>query len=464
MTTLELTFAEIDELQSRVQAILKIRAAELETLDRLHAYWRGTQPLPLPTQGAPTEVRRLAQIARINLCSLAIDVPSQSLFVSGFRQKDTDAEEPVWMAWQANKLDARQTAVHRSTFGHGTAYVSVVRNGPKGFPLVRGHSARRCTALYEFDDDEWPVEALVVTPGARRTVWHYYDAEFVYTLAADHHDGVGHPNEPKPELIGQPVPHGMGVCPFVRFRNTEDLEHESISEIQAIAPLQDQLDETTFGLLVAQHYQAFRQRYILGWTTDDESEKAKAAASHLWTFDEDGKDIKVGDLEQASLDGYLKSREATLEHLAVVSQVPPHNLLGKMINLSADALAAAESAQRRKLDEREVTFGESWEQVLRLVAYVMGVPIAADAQVRWRDTEARSMAQTVDALGKMVKMLEIPPEEVWDRIPGVNQQDVDRWKEALIRSTPIRQMQDAIARHTEPAPDDAPTLWLPAAA
>src|SRR5690606_41333570 len=43
-------------------------------------------------------------------------------------------------------------------------------------------------------------------------------------------------------------------------------------------------------------------------------------------------------------------------------------------------------------------------------------------------TSARAFSATVDALGKLVQMLGVPPQELWERIPGVTRQDVERWK------------------------------------
>jgi len=63
---------------------------------------------------------------------------------------------------------------------------------------------------------------------------------------------------------------------------------------------------------------------------------------------------------------------ADIRDLAAVSQTPPHHLLGHVANLSAEALAAAEAGLTRKVTERKHAFGESWEQTLRLAAYMMG--------------------------------------------------------------------------------------------
>lgn len=52
----------------------------------------------------------------------------------------------------------------------------------------------------------------------------------------------------------------------------------------------------------------------------------------------------------------------------------------------------------------------------------------------WRDTEARSLSTTVDALGKLAQMLNVPVEELWERVPGVTKTDVDRWRKAAERA------------------------------
>jgi hypothetical protein len=99
-------------------------------------------------------------------------------------------------------------------------------------------------------------------------------------------------------------------------------------------------------------------------------------------------------------------------------------------------LAAAEAGQRRKIAQRETTFGESWEMVFGLAATAMDDKVTDGAQVRWRDTEARALASTVDALGKMAQMLNIPPQMLWERIPGWTQQDVERAK-AMAAGMPV---------------------------
>ena len=441
-----------EELAFVVNKMWEMRAAEQPTLDKYHSYWRGTQELPacIPN-GVPTEVRNMAAMSRINVCRLVISVPAQSLFVDGYRAEGESDNLEQWDAWRANRKNAGQSATWRSTFAYGASYDLVLKGDP--YPVVRSLSPRRLTVAYG-DDPNWPVYALEAT-GQLGAEWKLYDESRNYTLT----EGKNSDNERVSKLVEDGVAeHGMGVCPVVRYRNVPDLDDESTSELHDIIALQDQLDFTTFDMLVAQHYAAFRQRYVIGWTTEDENTKAKGAASRLWTFDSDGdpEAVKVGEFEQTDLSGYLKSREATFEHLGVLSQVPPHNLVGQMVNLSAEALVAAESSSRRKINELETSLGESTEQLFELISIGMGMEPPESPEVRWRDTEARSFAATVDALGKLSSLLAVPPRALWERIPDITEEELARWtsiaEEGGELDTLLRQLVSGQTSPDEPIP------------
>lgn len=432
------------EVVDRARQLLAIRRNEAEKLDKIHAYWRGRQDYPVLPSNVPVEVRHLAEMSRVNMLALVVDVLAQALFVDGFRQpKAAENDKDIWTIWQANHMDARQIGVHRSTAAYGASYVVVMPGDPHA--VIRGVSPRRLTAAYDDFDDEWPVYGLEVRKGYKSLKYRLYDEEAIYELIEPVDSFKGSMYELSDDvMLSQVMEHGAGFTPIVRFRNHEDLDDDScvLGEVEALIPLQDQIDHTTFGLLVAQHFQAFKQRWIIGWVANTEVAQA-TAASRLWSFEDP--DVKVGEFGEVNLAGYLDSRQGTTELLATLSQTPPHHLLGKMVNLSAEALAAAESGQRRKINERETTWGESWEQVLRLAADYESIKVADGAEVRWRDTEARSMAQVVDALGKMAVLLDVPKQELWALIPHVSDQDLERWRITYEKQSAMAQVQALIA-------------------
>jgi hypothetical protein len=208
--------------------------------------------------------------------------------------------------------------------------------------------------------------------------------------------------------------------------------------------------------LMAQHYAAFKQRWVTGMVEDDAPFRARVDAM----LRSDSPDTKFGEFTETSLDGYLNSRDKALLYITAVAQIPPHNLLvgSGISNISAEALVALESAHRHDIGEHQTSFGESIEQMMRLAGRAMGDDEAwedTSAQVVWRDTTPRSLAEVADALGKMAQMLGIPPRELWQRIPGVTDQDLDRWEQAADELDTLAEMGRIVdeANRLEVVPD-----------
>lgn len=472
----------LNEQQAAEQAekLLRTHQAELQHLDLIRRYWKGVQRLPtvIPT-AAPREVREMARIARVNICKIIVDSVAQSLFVDNFRAEDDSDELDIWTVWQANKLDARQTGLHRAAAAYGAAYAVVLPGDP--VPVIRTVSPRNLCAVYG-DDPDWPAFALE-RRGAGE--WRLYDDTNIYVLQAkDDPDSQasiaaqlqGRDSAPKVEFqFVSTSEHGAGVTPVVRYLDEEDLDADDDvnadpqsanavqkpmrGQIAPVIPIQDQIDLATFGLKVAEWFAAFRQRYIIGWVPDSEAEKMKAGASQLWTFDgdPDGPNaIKVGEFGQSDLGGYIESREASIRHAATLTQTPVHELIGELVNLSAEALSAAEAGRDRKVDERKTILGEAHEQTLRLAGKLANIDVPDDAEVIWRDTSARTFAATVDGLGKLATMLGVPAQELWERIPGVTKQDVDRWKKEAQTGDAFAQLNAILEKHTTPPEPAAP--------
>jgi len=448
-----LTAAEVPDWTHR---LIDYRKAEADRLDEVYWYLRDpdlsqTQrtltgqsrgPLRWLAAGVPPDVRRLAEMSRVNMLKFVVDATVQVMYVDGFRSPKQTDEDPAWDVWQQNRMDARQIGVHRSALSYGASYVVVLPGDP--VPVLRGASPRKLTAVYG-DDDDWPEVALEQRRSAKRNtrLYRLYDAQSTFWVEVDEKDNA---------TVIQEEEHGLGHTPVVRFLSEVDEDGDIIGDVQPLIPLQDQINVTTFGLLVAQHYAAFRQRYIMGWTASTEAEALSASARKLWTFEDP--DVKVGEFGQTDLAGYINSREASLRHLATISQTPAHELLGQLVNLSAEALAAAESSHQRKVLERQTTFGEAWEQVLELAASIQDAEADPAASVRWKDTEARSMSQMADALGKLALTLGVPPQELWEKIPGVSQQEVERWKAAASKEDAISQLTSVLDRQTAAAPEE----------
>ena len=129
--------------------------------------------------------------------------------------------------------------------------------------------------------------------------------------------------------------------------------------------------------------------------------------------------------------------ELAVQQLAALSQTPPHHVLGKIANLSAEALEAAETSLNRKIELFKTTFGECWERVYNLASELHGDANGLHdykGEVRWRDMEGQGFAKSADALLKL-KEIEIPKQGLWRRVPGVTATELSDW-ERMVEDDP----------------------------
>ena len=429
--------------------------AERKRLDKIDKWLRWDHDSPHSPRQATREYKNLADRAQTPWGSLIVTSVAQALYVDGYRpDKATDNAE-AWNWWQINGMDSRQIAIHRAALGYGLSYVTVLPGrdefGNK-MPAMRGISPRRMITFYnEPEHDDWPAYAFQGTPakvnGSMGWALKVYDDSSVYYLNAD---SAGNALE-----YIETREHNLGICPVVRYANQMDLEGRAPGEIEPFIPILARIDQTTFDRLVVQRFASWVVRTIAGMAKPDSDEEAAAKRIQLLVEDllvAEDPDTKFGSLPATPLDGFINAAEADIRILAAASQTPAHEMLGQMANLSAEALAAARASLTAKVEERRYTFGESHERVLRTAAFVMGDTEAAQdrsAQVRWRDTEIRSLAQAADALGKLAQMLGVPVELLWEKIPGFTQQDVEAAKALVLEGDSIAKLTGLLDKQVD---------------
>jgi hypothetical protein len=118
-----------------------------------------------------------------------------------------------------------------------------------------------------------------------------------------------------------------------------------------------------------------------------------------------GDDVKVTEWTAANLEAYSNIIEVAVGHIAAQTRTPQHYLSGKMTNISGDALLAAETGLVKRVEEKQIWFGQALREMFRLVALAQGNDAKADAiaggRVLWADAESRSHSQLADALLKL---------------------------------------------------------------
>jgi hypothetical protein len=388
------------------------------------------------------EYKQLSQLTPTPLAGLIVTSLAQTLYVEGVRQPNADSNMKVWDTWQANGWDGKQLALHRGAIGHGISFGTARRDRD---PLTNDQmtkmdafSAKRMAAFYDDPNDEWPSAALiadpVITDLGHVGEWTVtlIDEEARYFLSCENNG-----TELAKWTFISFEEHGFPVPPVVRYANRLDLDGRATGEVEPVIPLLARIDQGTFDRLIVSRFGAWKVRYIAGMAKPNDTTDKVATAMRLKIEDlliSDNPETKFGTLDATDIKGFLDATDNDLRMLAALSQTPPHHLLGLSSNLQAEALAAATEGLQRKSGDFRMLNGESHEQMFRLVAIGngdMAEARATDMQVRWRDTESRSLVQTANALALLATSLKVPVEMLWERIPGWSDQDTERAKKIV---------------------------------
>jgi len=427
---------------------------ERARLDRIDKWYRwDAEPVPLP-RSATAELRKLVELARTPWLGLVVTTTAQCMYVDGYRSPDLARNAASWDTWNANDFDQRQVAIHRGALAYGTAYATVLPgrdfNGPRA--VMRGVSPRKLLAVYaDPAEDDWPLYAIRVERSGDRFAVRVYDETSVYYLDADRSGDVRYVEDRE---------HGAGVTPVVRYANL-DLDGRASGDVEPFISVAARINKTALDRLLTQHHSSWKIRTVSGMARPDDDEQANRERLRLRQDDllvAEDPDTKFGTLDETPLDGFIAAWESDIEALAAVAQVPTHNLTGKMVNLSAEALAAARGNLVQKVTEWQKALGKGHEQALRLAAQLEGNRDGATdylARVTWQDTEIRSISQAVDALGKAAQMLGVPPQALWGRIPGVTASDVTEWQQLAKSNDALGGLLDTLNRQAAPVTGDA---------
>lgn len=417
---------------------------ERRRLEFIACWARGENPDFLVPPSRSVEKKALLQLAKTPWIPLVVNTFAQCLFVSGYRTTDSKDNVPgPWQTWCANNFKARQAAIHRSAIQYGYTYARGLLGSAldgSNQAVLRGVSPRRMYALYDDQvSDDFPRYALELMQDSETVRFYTDDKWFEFRISSKEK-----PDAAEPAGSVQSFDHGIGRVPVVRYLNQMDLDGRTAGEVEGLIKVAGCLDKTKYDRLLAQHYNSVKIKTATG--VDEMREGAGEDAADILQLviaNEDvlmhgNPDVKFGTLDETDIGHFIEAYNSDLESFESAAQLPP-GLTGKLANLSADALASARQGTTQKLFERQVSFGSSHAQLLRLAAHIEGDESAAadfEAEITWRDPEASSLSQIVDAWGKAAQMLGVPKWATWEKLPNVSPDEARLWWNQLMENSP----------------------------
>lgn len=459
-----------DEAAGAVQRLAERLARRQTDIDRNDDYYRGDHKLRFASDQFRNYFSDRYTHFSDNWVGVVADAPLERLEIIGMRASgDVEAEDDLLRVWQVNEADHFSDMAMLDGILHARTY-----------SLVWGNPSDETTPTVTF---EHPSQAIVEhDPASRKRrlglkLWRDggFDLATLYTPTdvwkfSRRRTEVELPDdvEFRSRLEGGwevrevedepwPLPNPMGVVPLVEWHNRPRLAAEPMSDVSGTIAMQDAINLMWAYLLNTADFASFGQRVVLGAEQpsvpildDTGAEVGRRPISVdqfavdrlIWLEDPDA---KVDRWEAERLDNFTQVITQQVEHLAAQTRTPHHYLIGKMANLSAEALKAAETGLVMRTREKTKSFGRGARETFRLIALAQGNDgLAAQVQagtVLWKDVESRSEAQLVDALQKL-KAIGFPFEWIAERY-GLTPPEIKRVQQ--MRSAEIERLLDGDA-------------------
>jgi hypothetical protein len=395
-------------------------------------YYRGKHPLRFASEEFQKYCGERYAGFSDNWVQPVADSPVERLTVTGVKPAGAEkSDAALWGVWQRNGLDADSQL---GFLGAG--------NAARCFVLVWGDPDDEDTPEVTFEDASSSV--VMYKPGSRRRrkaalkSWQDGFREYATLYLPDEvwkferPLSKGNPKSPQmaeadevvrawtPRDTGDepnPQPNPMGRVPMVELPNRPLLAADPISDIAGVIAMQDAINLLWMQLFTAADYASLAQRIVTGAELpkipilDANGQKVGEKAIDLKQFIKDrilwleNPNAKVDSWPAANLSPFTDVIEVAVGHIAAQTRTPQHYLVGKMANLSGDALIAAETGLVKRAEEKQLWFGQALREVFELIALARGEDGKADAMrsgsVLWKDPQSRNIAQLTDSLLKL---------------------------------------------------------------
>lgn len=325
-----------------------------------------------------------------NLCPSVVDSVSDRLKVTGVTADDQVMAGAAWAIWQRNRMDVRSPETHHEALLTGDGYALVWPN-KQGEAVIWSIPACQMAVAYDpnrpgqltraarlwFDEDEQRWRLDMFLPGsieryasrkasraqtALPTTYNAQSFEAYTPSAAD-------------VVVNDANPYGR--VPIVHFPNRRYHSY-GISELAPVVPLQDALNKSMCDMLVAMEFSAFTQRWATGVDVGEIGSDGKPV-SPPFDYGVDrilalsNADAKFGDFRSTDLTQYVEVQENLRSEIARVSGTPLHYLFITRGDFpSGEAMKSAEARFTRKVENRQTSFGNQWEDLLGLALEIEG--------------------------------------------------------------------------------------------
>ena len=419
--------------------------------DLYRRYAAGDQDLRFATPKYATTFGTLFREFGYNRCATVVDAHADRLQVERFTVEHDSGglqgSETAGDLWRRNRMDGRAGEVHKAALRDGDAYLIVwpetgtAMGESAAFPQFWPQRADQIRVRY---DDEQPglivmaAKTWTLGDGRRRLNVYYPDRTEKYvtptrasTVRAEAFVRFEAPGEP------WPVDNPWGTVPVFHFANNADTGAYGTSELRDVIPLQDGLNKALTDLLLACELAGFPQKVILGLDSADPTvaeglRRLEAGLNKMFTipFAADGEKPSIAEFTAVNLPQLIAVVELFDKLISRVSRVPIHYLQMSGDFPSGRAVRTAEAPFVSKIEDRQISFGNVWEDAMHLALRMAGLSDPGMLTTVWKPAAPLSAEDTAD-LALQWNAIGIPLETIMRAVMGFDEEEIEAVTTAL---------------------------------
>lgn len=382
----------MSDIQRSIQAIADRRNHYLLA----ESYYENVQPEVFSNQTWLKIFRQDLKRFRFNFAKTVVDAVLNRLEIANIQGSTEEATAQIKKIWENNELKIDANEIHRNALTYGDSY-AVVWTDVNGEVTIDYNSPLTTILIY---DEENP---RIKKYGAK--MWQVTDSENKVTTKLN----MYYPDRiEKYAMFGEMdsvtsaggffplevVENPWGEVPIFHFRTMK--QYGRPEHLDAYGP-QDAINKMVGTHMVTVDYQGAPQRYALSsggnsaefedfdeTATDAENlGSLKNGPGELWYL----KGVtKVGEFTPADHKLFTEPVREFVRSMASITNTPLH-YFEKTGNVpSGEALRTAEAPLMKKVEDRQISFGNAWRDMFRFILGIEG--IQSSVEIKWKSVES----------------------------------------------------------------------------
>jgi len=389
---------------------------------------------------------------RFNFAKMPVNILIERLKLAAVTATPDSADASLQALWKLNKLGRLSRQIMRRAAEYGDAYGMVWRDEESGEVDVFYNSPRSVRVFYDperpnkklYAIKRWQVTDAAGNKSVRADLFYPDRIEKYVSIVTTGQKKLAWTSWTDEDGDDWPYENPYGQIPIFHFKTDDPYgtpEHKDF-----YGP-QDAIHKLALSHIAGVDYQAFPQRYALQLPDSDTNEPAAADADEfafasgtgasepevedrsqfqadpgsLWLM----KGMSgVGQFDTADHNNFTEPMITYLKFGAQITNTPLHRIDPTSGAPSGESLRQAEAPFVAKVEDRQVTFGDTWEELLMFALQVAETP-AASVDIQWDPAQTVNDLEGWNTVAAKISS-GLPAEQAF-REAGYSAEQIEKW-------------------------------------